>query len=74
MVLATLGLPEWDFLVLGLLDPFLLIQVPMVNLSLQELLQCILWDPLPLHEGPSSLWCPACYLFELALLAPSDHG
>ena len=39
MVLATLGFPERDFLVLGPLDLFLLIQVPMVNLSLQEFLQ-----------------------------------
>ena len=36
MVLATLGLPEGDFLVLGPLDPLLLVEVPMVNLSLQE--------------------------------------
>ena len=33
MVLATLGLPERDFLVLGPLDPFLLVEMPMVNLS-----------------------------------------
>ena len=36
MVLATLGLPERDFLVLGPLDPLFLVEVPMVNLSIQE--------------------------------------
>ena len=36
MVLATLGLPERDFLVLGPLDPLLLVEVPMVNLSLSR--------------------------------------
>ena len=74
MVLATLGLPERDLLVLGPLDPLFLVEVPMVNLSLQEFLQCILKDPLPLSEWPSSLRCPACYLLELALLDPSNHG
>ena len=68
MVLATLGLPERDLLVLGPLDLFLLIQVSMVNLSLQEFLQCILKDPLPLSEWPSSLRCPPAISSSLRFL------
>ena len=73
MVLFALRFPERDFLVLGPLDPLPLIEVPMVDLCLEEFHESELSYLLSLREGPSALWSTPCYVIELALLAPSDH-
>ena len=74
MVLLALRFSKRDFLVLGPLHPLPLIQVPMVDLCLEELHQSELSHLLPLRQRPSPLWGTPCYLDELALLAPSFHA
>ena len=74
MVLLTLLFSKRNFLVLGPLHPLPLIEVPMVDLCLEELHQSELSHLLPLRQRPSPLWGPPCYLNELALLAPSFHA
>ena len=74
MVLFALRFPERDFLVLGPLDPFPLMEVPMENLCLEEFHESELSYLLSLRQRPSPLWSAPCYLDELALLAPSFHA
>ena len=73
MVLFALRFSKRDFLVLGPLDPLPLIEVPMVNLCLEEFHESELSYLLSLRQRPSPLWSTPCYLIELALFAPSDH-
>ena len=74
MVLLALRFSKRDFLVLGPLHPFPLMEVPMENLSLEELHQRKPSDLLPLRQRPSPLWSTPCYLDELSLLASSFHA